>query len=177
VSATATFLIGGLILVVAGSLWLTLADLGRALPSSSTVHLRPLATPVVVVATYVGGGTVGMAGLYLEPSEKLGVWLEVAVTIAGGIVALLAATVMVRALVGLWSRPDHAMWPGSRFVIILLLLTAVAATPVRVPHHQSYSSLDERQTLVPLAERAWIGLSGGPAPFWRYTEDGVSGLL
>jgi hypothetical protein len=177
VSATAMFVIGGLILVVAGSLWLTLADLGRALPLPSAVHLRPVATPVVVVATYLGGGTVGMAGLYLDPSEKIGVWLQVATAIAGGFVALLAATVMIRALVGLWSRPDLAMWPGRRVMLVLLLLVAVSATPVRVPHPPTYGGFNETQTLVPLGERAWIELPGGPALFWRYTEDGVNGLL
>ena len=175
-SATAMFLIGGLILVVVGSVWLTLADLGRSWPSF-TVHLRPAAAPVVMVATYVGGGTAGMAGLYLDPSEKIGVWLQVATAVAGGFVILLAATVMVRALVGLWSRPDLSMWPGRRVLIVLLLLVAVAATPVRVPHPPTYGGFDEGGTLVPLAERAWIELPGGPTLFWRYTEDGVNGLL
>jgi hypothetical protein len=88
-----------------------------------------------------------------------------------------AATVMVRSLVGLWSRPDLAMWPGCRVVIVLLLFAAVAATPVRIPIHGDQLSFDEGHTLLPLGERAWMGLADEPAPDFRYAEDGVSGLL
>src|SRR3954451_4125817 len=107
-AATAIFVTGGIVMLVAGSIALTLTDVGRALTPGSTepfVRWRPIAIPVVLLTMYAGLGEVVASRKLYGPADQGLFWLSVALTIGAGFVALLAATMMARALLGMWSRP------------------------------------------------------------------------
>ena len=176
-TATATFLVGGVVFVVAGSIVLTLGDVARAFRLASTAPLvppRPIAMPVVVVSALVGLGTLSMSGLYLDAAETLRVWLEVALAAAVGAAVLLSVVVLAHSLVGLWWVPDLAMWPGRRTATFVVLLAVLAATPVKDGRLQTGGFAVESRTLVPMVERVRMELSGDRGrPAWRYHVDDV----
>ena len=170
--AAILFLATAAALVVAGSIVLTVGDFARG-----TNTPRPIALPVVVLSALAAVGQLSILQTYADSSETLVVWLEVALTTATGFVVLLAALVLVRALVGLWSAPELPLWPGRRAVTVLLLLAALAATPVPDQRSDDSFTLGTTVAVVPMLEKVRMELTGQPdASFWRYDESST-GLL
>lgn len=150
---------------VAGSIVLTLADFIRGFRASAQpAPPRPIALPVVVLSALAGLGTLSMKGSYLEASEMAVVWLAVVVITAAGFAMLLVAVMLVRALIGLWAMPELGLWPGRRAATIVLMVAALAAVPVGDGQPTEYDWFGglESTTLVPLAERMRVELTGQP---------------
>jgi hypothetical protein len=171
--AAILFLAAAAALVVAGSTVLTLADFVRG-----TTTPRPIALPVVALATLAGVGQLSISSASLGAVNSLWIWLEVVLTIAGGFLILLAMLVLARALVGLWSAPDLPMWPGRRAATVLLLLAALAATPVQDGRTNGLAfGFGSLPTFVPMAEKVRMELTGQlHQPLWRYHYDESFGL-
>jgi hypothetical protein len=168
--AAMLFLAVGAALVVAGSIVLTLGDFARG-----TQTPRPIALPVVALSALAGVGQLSISQTYAGPSETLVIWLEVAVTTATGFVVLLAATVLVRALVGLWSAPELPLRPGRRAVTAVLLLAALAATPVPDQRDDDTFTFGRSVSVVPMAEKVRMELTGQlAASFWRYDDSSTA---
>jgi hypothetical protein len=93
------------------------------------------------------------------------------VTVAATALAIVAA-MLVRALIGLWGRPELRLWPGRGLVCLALIGSALAAAPVPVPH-----SAFEPAMVIPAAESVWLGpLQTDDRPPWVYLDYGT-GLL
>lgn len=158
------FLLSGAVLVVGGGIYLMLTDF---FGSPSTVS-RPLMLPAVVIVALATVTVLSLWGRDLGDEAWAIVAMLIAGTIAVGFVALLGAVTLVRAVIGLWSRPELPIWPGRRAVTLLLLLAAIAATPVQTGH-DSVDDWFSEPVLVPLAEKVRMDLFGDPTrPVWRY---------
>jgi hypothetical protein len=132
-ASTAIFMTGGFILLVAGSIALAFSDFARALVPGSAeplVRRRPIALPVVLLTIYVGFGELTASHKLYGPADHALFWLSVALTIGFGFGAVLAAAMLARALLGMWSRPELPLFPGRRAAVVILLLAAFASTPV-----------------------------------------------
>jgi hypothetical protein len=84
---------------------------------------------------------------------------------------------LVRALVGLWSVPELSIRPGRQAVTLVLLLAALAATPVTDGRMGFTSFQWNPPTVVPLAEKVRMELTGQlHQPVWRYHDEYYFGL-
>jgi hypothetical protein len=171
-----TFVIVGVVLVLAGSVLVTLTDVATLLRAGVRIPRRPVAWPAAALVAYISLGTLTTARAGLDSEEKLLLWPAVGLTVALVFVALLTAVVLARSLAGMWSASELPMWPGRRVAIVLLVNAALLAAPVVDVQPWTGDFFNSDFPVVPFVEKVRMDLTGDTG-VWIYAFGGGSGLL